>query len=153
MSLTKKLGVAAYWLSLPLLRIYVHGTKRTRVLLVAADKVLLIRAWHGLEEWSLPGGGVHKHEEPVNSATRELYEETTVALGIDQLKPLFEGPYGRHGIKFRCYYFVGTLKKPIRAKARLPEVMEVRWVSLRELSKYQLAPDAEAAVRAWQAQA
>ena len=142
----QRIGVVAYWASWPLNYLYLRGSHRSRVLLVAGGKVLLIKSWHGSGTWSLPGGGIHAHEEPIKSATRELMEETGIALGVDQLKPLATEPYKKHGLSFTCHYFIGRLNEVIEASPKLPEVIAAEWVPIRELPSYHLALDAATAI-------
>lgn len=146
--LIRVIGTTAFWLSWPLLYVYLRRAERTRVLLKASDKVLLVQTWHGPGDWSLPGGGIHKNEEKTLAAVRELVEETTITLGIEQLRPLGTKNHTEHGLVFTCHYFVGEFTQPLRAKACFPEVLEARWVSLNELSEYRLAPDARYALSA-----
>jgi 8-oxo-dGTP diphosphatase len=51
-----------------------HGT----VICHMAGKILLVRKEN--PEWSLPGGKVEKNEMPAEGASRELKEETGLAL-------------------------------------------------------------------------
>jgi 8-oxo-dGTP pyrophosphatase MutT (NUDIX family) len=39
-----------------------------------------------LEQWTLPGGGVHKRETPEDAAARELREETGIVVTPDGLR-------------------------------------------------------------------
>lgn len=140
------LGTIAYWLSWPVNYLYLRGSQRSRVLLVAEGKVLLIKSWHGSGKWSLPGGGINKREQPVESAVRELMEETGIALGTDQLELMAVEPYKDNGLSFTCHYFIGRLHQTIAPSPRLPEVITAEWVSVRELHGLGLAADARAAL-------
>lgn len=57
----------------------VHGC--TVVGTDAAGRVLLVRHSYGRDVWTLPGGGMKRHEDPVAAALRELSEETGCTLG------------------------------------------------------------------------
>lgn len=142
-------GILAFWLSWPLSYVYLRQAERTRILVVAGDKVLLVQTWHGTGAWSLPGGGIHRNEDKTVAATRELMEETTVALGIDQLRPLGTKVHSEYKLRFTCHYFVAELAKPIVLKPQLPEILEARWVPVSELSHYRLGPDARYALSAY----
>lgn len=139
-------GMTAFWMSWPLLYVYLKFGERTRVLLVAGDKILLVRTWHGPGDWSLPGGGIHKNEEPTVAATRELMEETAIGLGTDQLKPLGTHRHTEYGLAFTCHYFLVELPQPILARPKLPEILEAMWVPRAELGSYDLAPDTKHAL-------
>lgn len=47
-------------------------------------RVLLVKARY-LEQWTLPGGGVHKREMPEDAAAREPREETGFIAEVDEL--------------------------------------------------------------------
>jgi 8-oxo-dGTP pyrophosphatase MutT (NUDIX family) len=142
------LGIAIFWLSWPISYVYLQRTERTRVLLVTRDHVLLIRNWHGTGDWTLPGGGIHKHEEPIFAATRELKEEVGIALGVDQLRPLGTKIHTEHGLTFTCQHFIGSLDKKTQTKPRLPEILDAEWVRLDGLARYRLASDVQYALSA-----
>jgi len=142
------LGIIAFWLSWPALVIYLRLAERSRVVVVAGGKVLLVHNWYGSGDWSLPGGGMHKHEDPALTATRELHEEVRVDLGIDQLRFLKKNVYRHKGFRYTCYYFVAELQQTITLKPRFPEVLDAQWVPLRELHNYRLAPDVAEALSA-----
>jgi 8-oxo-dGTP pyrophosphatase MutT (NUDIX family) len=45
-------------------------------------RVLLIRHSYGSGNWMLPGGGLGRHEDPLDAALRELAEETGLRLAL-----------------------------------------------------------------------
>lgn len=76
------------------------------------DKVILIERYRKennelLHYFTIPGGGVEKHEEFEDACVREFNEETTCDIEI--LKPLMIEDYGS-GICywFYCKYLAGT---------------------------------------------
>jgi 8-oxo-dGTP pyrophosphatase MutT (NUDIX family) len=42
---------------------------------------LMIRNLYGRDLWTLPGGGIHRSEEPADAAIREVREEVGIDLG------------------------------------------------------------------------
>lgn len=66
-----------------------------RVLIVAEDAVLLVRHRGGRWPWSLPGGGVERHERVAEAAVREAREETGVAVQITHLLGVFDSFHHR----------------------------------------------------------
>lgn len=140
--LARILGTIAFWVGWPVSYIYLRRSERVRVLLVTNDeKILLVQTWHGTGEWSLPGGGTRKNEDKTRAAQRELMEETTIALGAEQLQPLGLKKHTEYGLVFTCDYFGAKLTAPIAAKPRLPEILEARWVAKSDLPQYRLGPD------------
>jgi 8-oxo-dGTP pyrophosphatase MutT (NUDIX family) len=59
-----------------------------KCLVVNDDRILLVRHTYGNRAWDLPGGSLHRHEQPLTGAQREMREELGVrdaawtALGI-----------------------------------------------------------------------
>lgn len=139
--LMRYIGTAAFWLSWPVSFIYLRLHERTRLLILAEDKVLLVQTWHGPGNWSLPGGGIHKNEDIPLAATRELMEEVNIGVGVEQLKPLGVKKYAQHGLTFTCHYFVVELHQTLKIRPRLPEISDAIWAPQSELSQYKLAAD------------
>lgn len=51
----------------------------------AEGRILLVKARY-LEQWTLPGGGVHRREPPEDAAARELREETGIRVDAGDLR-------------------------------------------------------------------
>ncbi len=145
------LGIVAFWCSWPLLYVYLKRGERTRVLLVANNKVLLVRTWHGPGNWSLPGGGAHKHERIVEAAKRELTEETGIVIDAEALKALGKKTHTEYGLKFVCNYFYVELDSEALAQPRLPEILSAEWVEVDRLDGHNLGPDSRYALSAYTA--
>jgi len=68
------IGRIAFWASWPALYFILHGTERTRIALIADQRVLLTRGTLSAGKWSLPGGGIHRGENvanlPITAASR-----------------------------------------------------------------------------------
>lgn len=63
--------------------------KRARVRMAVFNErgqVLLVKSWAGQKDWEFPGGGVDNGESWENAAVRELYEETGIAVSLENLK-------------------------------------------------------------------
>lgn len=144
--LMRLIGIVVFWVSWPISFIYLRLHERTRLLVLAEGKVLLVQTWHGPGNWSLPGGGIHKNEDKSFAATRELMEEVNIGIGVEQLKSLGVKKYAQHGLTFTCHYFVVELNKAHPIKPRLPEISDAIWVPQPDLSKYKLAADARYAL-------
>jgi len=147
--LMRYIGTLAFWVSWPVSYVYLRLRERTRLLVLAEGKVLLVQTWHGPGNWSLPGGGIHKNEDISLAATRELMEEVGVGIGTEQLKPLGVQKYTEHGLTFTCHYFLVELNQALQLRPRLPEILDAQWVSHAELSRYALAADARDALSAY----
>lgn len=100
----------------PLLR-----NKRVRVVLLHPDgRVLLVINALGDRHWTLPGGGVGRHEDLVDAAIRELHEELKINLPAHALMQLGE-------VRVRGYQaplFVAQLSRSQVAQI-LPDKFEI----------------------------
>lgn len=122
----------------PILGIFLHNSRRTRVLLLHDNKVLLVRSYADNQKWSLPGGGIHKNEKPIKAATRELLEETGVVISEDSLKCIGENrlPVDRIWPRYAVIFYIAHLSRRPKIKITRPfEIIEAQWFSLDELPK------------------
>ena len=123
-----------------------------RAVILRDDRLLLVNAYPGRTDlWCAPGGGVEPHASLTDNLTRELLEETGLAIGIGAvcLVNEFHDPerdYHQVDIYFRCTVQDGA----IAAGWRDPEgvVTHRRWVTRDEMAGLRVKPDALAAV-AW----
>lgn len=125
-----RLGNAAFWICWPALWLYLRvNPPRTRVLVVADGKVLLVKSWLGAGEWSLPGGGLHQHELPAAGAVRELEEETGIVVGVSGVQQLSKGWSQRYGLRYRYISFVAPIAEQQPVKRQFIEIVDSVWVS------------------------
>lgn len=150
--LARVVSACIFWTTWPISYLRLARSERSRVLVIAGEsEVLLLKSWHAPYKWTLPGGGIKYGEDVVASAARELYEETSMALGVEQFHSLEKASFVDRGLKFRCHFFVATVSKPFHIQPNPPEVLEVRWVSLHEIEHGDVAIGADTAyaVTAW----
>jgi 8-oxo-dGTP pyrophosphatase MutT (NUDIX family) len=94
--------------------------------LVCAGEVLLVRHTYGPPRWELPGGGVHRGEEPLAALARELREELGLSFEEADVEALATMPgYGRLH-RHRTHLFRVDVETP-RVRADPVEIAEVRW--------------------------
>ncbi len=74
----------------PFMRLYVHKSRRTRVLLICNNQVLLVRHRLDRPEWKVPGGGIKKGESAKDGVCRELKEELGLEVNVKDLIHLFD---------------------------------------------------------------
>jgi len=142
-------GTVLFWALWPLLIIYLSRSERTRLLIVCRDEVLLVRPWLGTNRWSMPGGGLHPGESPLDGVIREVYEETNIRLQPESIQSLFSAPYKFCGFRYQAHYFVTALhQKPEFKKQRL-EVAEASWINYHKLTARNAQPDTLTTVTAW----
>lgn len=109
-------------------------TRGVRILIVAENKILLVKHWYnGL--WVMPGGGVHKNETPEYAAVRELREE--VGLDIKQLDYLlgeYSNTKGGKNDTVYCYVVHLDTIPSIKKKFNF-EISDFSWFDLNNLPK------------------
>lgn len=128
------LGRLAFWLSWPLLYFYLRGSERTRLLLIAEGKVLVMRGWLSSGQWALPGGGLHRRESPLAGVLRELYEETGIRLKPQLVKETGAGVAAENGLSFRYRQFFARLPEAVPVRRQPFEVVDVAWIPLSEVT-------------------
>lgn len=147
--LLRRTGQLMYWVSLPLLFVYLRFSTRTRVLVIADDAILLVKGWLGSGEWQLPGGGLHQHESEIDGALREVREETTLKLKPSQLKKIAEGTHKRHGLRYKYVTFVAELDAQDPTTKQHFELIDIAWIALGSIDKQACDPLVTAALAAW----
>lgn len=96
--------------------------------------VLLVKNSKG-GHWGLPKGTPEKNEKPIDTAKRELFEETGVKDIQIKMKPTLEERYdfeqnGTAYSKTNTYYF-GFVNE-MRESSQLDEIDELKWVKINE---------------------
>lgn len=123
------IGRTTFWLTLPMLRVYLRLQQRTRVLVRHGEHVLVVRPWLSAGKWILPGGGIHRNEAPVAAALREVREETGVVLAAEQLQ--YGGQHLAHeeaGLRFVYHLFIVDVTEGMSLVAQRYEISDVAWV-------------------------
>ncbi len=69
------------------------------IALDAQDRVLLVRQTYGRQKWQAPSGGMASGEDPLETASRELVEETGCTLAQARaVKQVVEHPQGANNV-------------------------------------------------------
>jgi 8-oxo-dGTP pyrophosphatase MutT (NUDIX family) len=109
--------------------ILIHGSERTRVLIVCGGEILLVLPTLGMSKWSLPGGGIKAGEDPAEAACREVYEELGLRLTADSLQLLaIEPAQEDSGLGYTCHYYAAVLAERPDLYLAL-EVVDARWIA------------------------
>lgn len=133
--LWRSLGLLAGWLTWPVLIWFLRGSRRTRVLVRAGDRILVIQNWLSSEPWDLPGGGAHRGEDAAVAAQRELREETGLVLPVESFTFLQRAERRYRWAKFTYDLFEVVLPEPLPVRGRWPELTKAAWVPVNELRK------------------
>jgi len=124
----EKAGRIAHSASSPLLRSYLTEKHvRVRALIINPEKeILLVRSWFGQQNWSLPGGGIQRVEKPVEAAAREIYEETGIRVGVEDIHELgtFKNPDPKKPYTVACFKLEIPKRAPHLARHRRLEMLD-----------------------------
>ncbi|MCA9344411.1 NUDIX hydrolase [Candidatus Saccharibacteria bacterium] len=128
------LGVFIYFLCWPAIWCMIRmSPTRARVLVVVEGELLLAQDWLGPNRWSIPGGGLHRGEDPKIGALRELEEETGIQLDLKQLKLL--GKMNVHNNYIKTKLIIYTASLPVKPQLRISgiEILDHTWVGRSQL--------------------
>lgn len=127
------LGIVCYWLTWPGVALFLRNSTRTRIVVVSGDEILLVKTWLGTGKWGLPGGGLHRKEDPAEGAVRELQEETGIVAKPQSLEYLTTHVQHKRGVRYTLIVYALRLsKKPDIRRQRL-EINDAAWRSWRAI--------------------
>lgn len=147
--LWKRIGTGLFWMTWPLLYVYLRRGARTRILVVSRDEVLVVKSWLGADRWALPGGGLHRGEDPLMGVLRELREETGISVPPEQPRALYEGTYRQNGLKFKYRCYVVGLPNKLPLTPQKIEVASTEWVQRDQLTPANAGQDVLTALDHW----
>ncbi len=108
--------------------------------IITCNGKLLLEKRRDSETWGLVGGGVKKHEQPIDAMARETYEELGLRIPKEQFRKL--GVYGepgriaayQDGSIWRMVIVVFSLELPENTRLKISEESkELRWFTKEEL--------------------
>ncbi len=138
-----QLGRLLFWVTWPGIWLTLKSSPpRTRVVLHYKGQVLVLRNWLGTGEWGLPGGGLHRGEEPVAGGVREVAEEVGLTLKPSDLHELGRYHLRSSGIKIRYVAFWVECRTKPAIVVDGKEVVAAQWVDLDKLEEYPLTSSA-----------
>ncbi len=127
-------GKITYLIIYPILVLVIRFTKRTRVIVIYENKILVVKGWLSTGKWILPGGGLHRNELPSIGAKRELLEETNIKID-QELLHVVQQEYNSGLIKYQYDLFETKLVViPKNIKKQNIEILEVKWMNIDEIT-------------------
>lgn len=130
----KLIGTLAFLISLPGLFFYLKKDERSRVVVQVGDEILVLKGWYGSNKWMLPGGGIHKGEQPIDAAIRELAEETGIVARPEDLTYIASNDVkDSYGLKYKYHLFVMKLETRPESPIRNYEIFDIAWRKPTEL--------------------
>lgn len=147
----KQLGEIIFWVGYPVIFFLLRNSHRSRVIILAEDKVLFVRKLLGDKDLSLPGGGLKKGENSNQATVREVKEETGLDINPKSLELVKESIVLRErGIKYFSDCYQTTLKKVVNTSTKKVEIIESIWLPYREvLDTDQLSKNTNKLLHAW----
>lgn len=127
----------------------VRNSRRTRVLITSGDDYLVVKHWLGDDRWMLPGGGLHRNEDPLIAARRETKEE----IGLDLPAEAFQsiGQFKCRDGAFKFDYDLYIVRLPEKPKLRLQriEILAAGWFNKGDMPPPKACPELAVALRYW----
>lgn len=145
-TLTGRLGflVAQYPIGL-----IVRNSRRTRVLITCGNEYLVVKHWLGDDRWMLPGGGLHRNEDPLLAAQREVKEE----IGLELPTATFQnaGQFKCRDGAFKFDYDLYVVQLPEKPKLQLQriEILSSSWFNKDDMPPPKACPELAVALRHW----
>lgn len=92
-------------------------------------KVLLVK--HNVGHWGFPKGHMEKNETELQTAIREVKEETNVDVEIQEEKRYVEEYYSNEDTFKQVVYFLATCKN-MNIQKQEAEIAQIEWVPIEE---------------------
>lgn len=128
----KKWGTLSYYTLWPLIWVYVQIRTRVNVVLVVGTEILFVKNWLGPNDWTLPGGGIDKGEQPIQAGLRELKEELGLAIQSAKLADQEIIHEKKWGLKLRGYYIIIKLDEKPEINPN-HELTAVEWKNIHDV--------------------
>lgn len=143
------IGNIIYFFTRPLIALLLRNSKRTRVMVVHKDNILLVKGWLGDGSWMLPGGGLHKHETPVAGVLREVREETGLTLKAMTLTDKGTFKCQDRGYNFHYQLFITRIMESVQPTRSRIEIGDVAWVARHDIEQYKVTAEVTQALLFW----
>ena len=111
------------------------GQERARIVLRnERQEVLLVCGYIG-RNWTFPGGGIEKGEQPMDAVLRELYEETSIIVKPTEVRLLTVFERSRSPVGYTAHIFISDIMigAALLNETRPLEIVEMGWFDLQSL--------------------
>ncbi len=130
----RRLGRAFFLVTWPGIWLVVRlSPPRTRVLVIHDGEALLVKDWLGNGKWKLPGGGMHRDENPIQGAIRELKEEVSILATSSQLRQIAKFKTRSNRMNAQIIAFVLQVSDRPDVKMQPYEISDYTWCSLDDI--------------------
>ena len=113
--------------------------KGSQIVVLYHSKILLIQNTYR-SGYYLPGGGLHRHEKPLDAAVRELKEETGISVPKKELELLGSFNYSIDGTNICDWIYQTTLSKKTATHIDPLEIREAQFIELNTALKLHCQP-------------
>lgn len=141
------LGICAFWVLWPLIYLYAPHTRRTRVLVCAEGRVLLVKGWFSNGHWGLPGGGLHHGEQVQQGAARELLEETGIVVEPGDITVLSQEHLRNTGIPMHYVFCMVDITTVAAVRRQALEITETQWCAKADIAALAVQPPVSRALQ------
>lgn len=147
-----RLGQRIFWLIGPFRRWYFPRYARTRIILSHKGRILFVRGWLSDGNWTLPGGGLHRLENPTKGVIREIKEELNLNLSQDRIKYLGEIRINNNDYSTKYFVFSCNLDDPPEIKIQKLEIADYLWINKTKLQNFPISVSAKTILARWSKQ-
>lgn len=103
------------------------------------DNILLVRTKRLPNYWQPIGGGIEKGESPIETAVRELYDETKLLFNKDNFIKILEVPYDLGEGTIYCFDTNKIISNDI-LDIDMNQIEEYKWYTLKEAKQLPMFP-------------
>lgn len=133
------MGRIMYWLGWPVSFLSLVFSKRSRVLIICEDEVLLAKNWLGSGDWHCPGGGIRNSEDPAEGAVRELEEELGLKVEPTQLQSLYNKRVTtKRKLTYHAFCFALELTVKPKLSVNTREIISASWHKIDDVKRQKL---------------
>jgi ADP-ribose pyrophosphatase YjhB (NUDIX family) len=127
----------------------VYDNVRTRVIVVNANRMLLLEPENLGDGWRLPGGGLEMNESLADCGEREVMEETGIAVKVTNVAFLREFVIPKYctvpegntpAYSMEVYLYGHTIDDALAPRRENPQRPDAHWIPLDQVSALPLWP-------------
>ncbi len=135
------IGRLSFWLTWPAIWLVIRlSPPRTRGIVIADGRILLLKQWLGPGNWGLPGGGRRRNESAKQCIIREIKEETGLKIEYFQVKYFKHFNLRENGIAVDLDCFIVSAPGQTSLLLRRPEIVDAGWFTETDMRNVKLSP-------------